>query len=290
MACTLNWYSDRGFEMDLDAEDDEVSLRMVAIPIPTDGTAELRAGPVELDRLEILFKAQVEVQGEPGQLQDARVQLIEHEGQAHLELSAKVEDVETGELIQFHTKEPVKIPSGAPERGGPRPMPADEDELDWEDETTLEQMVVNAPETTSRADREDDEEIEEERPRPAAGGLKALLDALANLGEGEEAELGAAEEEPPGPVEAPAGRIEDQTFTKEEEAAGLLKLMIERDALELEDEHELEELVPGVVRILSRQSGPEGKATALSTWLLDQPAVADLYVGDEELAEILEHW
>lgn len=285
-SCTLQWYSDRGFELDLVAEDEDVSLRMVAIPLPADGMHELRAGPVDLDRLEILFKAQVEVQGEPGQLQDARVQVVAEGAGDVLELTATVEDVETGDLIRFVARSPVQVPSGVPERGGPRPNPPDEDELDWEDETTLEQMIVNAPESTARHGKEDLDEIEDNRPR-RSGGLKALLDALANLGE-EETDDDASE---PEPSPAPAAFVrEDQQITVDEEAMSLLQLLVDRDSLELEEDAELSDLVAGVVRVLEQRGNPEAKAKALSAWLLEQTAVADLFIGDDELAEILEQW
>lgn len=283
--CTLNWYPDRGFELDLDAADDDISLRMVSIPVPADGTAELRAG-VELDRLEILFKAQVDVQGEPGQLHDARIQLIEADGTEQLKLSARVEDVETGEIVNFHVKVPVRVPPGAPERGGPRPLPANEDELDWEDETTLEQMIVAAPESTSRSEAREEEEKEE---APPSGGLKALLDALARLGDEGDDEGEDLRDESPAPA-APPGPGDDQRISEEQEAAGLLQLLIDRDGLELEDAFEVDHLVPGVVQILARPMSSEAKATALSEWLLSQDAVADLFIGDGDLAEILEQW
>ena len=65
MSLTLNWTSDRGFELDLEATDGDISLRLGPVPVPADGTGTLRAG-VELDRLEILFKALVDVGGAPG--------------------------------------------------------------------------------------------------------------------------------------------------------------------------------------------------------------------------------
>src|SRR5690606_30899791 len=102
---------------------------------------------------------QADVHGEPGQLVEAHVRLVEEDGREHLELTARIEDVETGGLLSFRAHEPVRVPPGVPARGGPRPKPADEDELDWEDETTLEQLVVNAPEAPARPERDDDEPI-----------------------------------------------------------------------------------------------------------------------------------
>src|SRR5690606_15567118 len=129
----------------------------------------------------------------------------------------------TGGLLPFTTRQPVRLPAGAPRSGGPRPQPADEDELDWEDETTLEQMVVNGPEAPVRAER--DEELASPR---GISPLEALRRAVAGLDDAlededleEELEDGAAEPPAPpprrpAPAPAPA---EDQLFTREEEAA-----------------------------------------------------------------------
>ena len=83
---------------------------------------------------------------------------------------------------------------------------------------------------------------------------------------------------------------EDQQVSDRDAARGLLNLLIEREGLEIEEGHELEELVPGTVSVLAMPARPEAQASALASWLLDQPAVADLYVDDEDLAGILEQW
>lgn len=294
--CILNWYSDRGFELDLDAEDEDIALRLAAVAVPADGTGELQAG-VELDRLEILFKAHVDVSGEPGQIVEAKVILSD---QSELAFIAKVEDVETGEILDFKSLHKVRLPTGVPESGGPRPRAQSEDELDWEDETTLEKMIVAAPETT-RSDLPKptplsfDEEDEEPTEKPGKG-LQALLKALVSVDEPGAPEhaptepevniaalLGAAKAaEPPEP--------EDQAFSPEQSAKGFLELLIARDALEIEDGHELTELIAGTVPILEMRTTPERQASVLSEWLLEQPAVADLFVDDEELGTLLEQW
>ena len=69
-----------------------------------------------------------------------------------------------------------------------------------------------------------------------------------------------------------------------------MELLIARDALELEEDFEISALVDGVMPILAMQVPPSRMAEILSEWLLEQDAVADLYVGDEDLAEILEQW
>lgn len=313
---TLNWFPDRGFELDVEAADDEVAVRLVGVPVPADGTAELRRG-VDLDRLDILFKASVEIQGEPAQLQDARVRLVSEDGADLLELDAHCEDVETGDVVPFKVALDIEVPKHAPETGGPRPTPTNEDDLDWEDETTLEQLVVNAPETPLAPER---------NVRTGGGGgngqdgqakgLQALLKALANLDDDEPHAAGADEptarsvpreapepedelpsDDPSDELRVPAEDHEDdepepatadQSLGAMGEARSLLELLVAGDHLELEGD--LEALVDGVRQILALPLPSEAKATRLSEWLLDQPEVADLFVGDDELAEILERW
>ena len=75
-----------------------------------------------------------------------------------------------------------------------------------------------------------------------------------------------------------------------EEAKSLLELLINRDELELEDDFEADVLAPGAARILAGRSGYEVMAQQLSEWLLEQEAVADLFVDDETLAQLLSEW
>ena len=60
--------------------------------------------------------------------------------------------------------------------------------------------------------------------------------------------------------------------------------------LELEDDAKLDALVGGTATILASRGGPEAQAARLSEWLLDQDSVADLYMADEDLAQLLEQW
>ncbi len=308
-SCTLTWHSDRGFELGLDAANDEITVRLEGVPVPVDGTREFAAG-AELDRLDILFKADVDVEGQPGQLQEVRVVLEGLGPAAKLFVDAKVEDVETGSIIPFQVRIPVDLPAGIPESGGPRPTPQDEDELDWEDETTLEQMIVNAPETTSS-----------HPPPPQEGaGLQALLKALAELPtDGSEAELAPEADDahssvdlepdplfdrapnlssvvPETPPDAlPGAAIEvafegDQSMSASDEARGLVELLVRGDNLELEEGFTADDLVPELVDILALPVDPSTKATRLCDWLLEQDAVADLFIADDDLATILEQW
>ncbi|MEQ1572439.1 MAG: hypothetical protein ABMA64_42860, partial [Myxococcota bacterium] len=82
----------------------------------------------------------------------------------------------------------------------------------------------------------------------------------------------------------------DQLLGEEGEAKGLLDILVNGDHLELEGDAEVESLVPGVAKILSLSLPSDAKATRLSTWLLDQEEVADLFIDDDDLAEILERW
>ncbi len=293
-SCELNWYSDRGFELDLESAGDEISIRLVGVPVPADGLVELHAGPVALYSLDILFKAQVDIEEDPGQFQDAFVQLATEGATSTLTLTGNIEDVETAEILPYKIEVPVAVPSGAPQAGGPRPSATLEDDLDWEDETTLEQMVVNAPESTPAA-APPNRVVQEE---PGRGGLEALLKALANFEDVDDGGGPVTDEAPlptptPVVVEEPEPEPEpegDQTFSADEEARGLLQLMIARDALELEEDFDVSALVHGVMPILAMPVPPLKMAEILSGWLLEQDAVADLYVGDEDLAEILEQW
>lgn len=370
---TLHWYSDRGFELDLEVAEDDVAIRLAGVPVPADGTAELRSG-VDLDKLDILFKAVVEINGEPAQLHDARVQLVDEKVGSALNIDAKCEDVETGEIVPVRWTVGVAVPAGVPLQGGPRPVPTNEDDLDWEDETTLEQLVVNAPEASQLDEAEPEEKHPAaERSSPssrAAGagkGLQALLQALAR---GDDDDPLPPRSPPTGtksgktraskstpktraskstpkatpsaqparasstrtqtPREAvveqpaktpaktrstrgtPAARTPvvpavrapvdlvppaasdtdgpDQSLGEDGEARGLLDLLVEGGNLELEDDFEIDGLIPGVKKILSMRLAPEAKASKLSSWLLSQDQVADLFIADDDLAEILERW
>lgn len=325
--CTLDWDADRGFELELDLTDGELSIRFATVPVNADGTAELERG-VELDRLDILFKANVELQGDPAQLLDARIVLVRTGHEAVLQLDARCEDVETGQIIPFQGRVPVALPAGVPVAGGPRPVPTNEDDLDWDDETTLEQMVVNAPETAGRQRGDADDDVVDDDEAPAepgrARGLQALLKALAEIDgdgdgdtEGDDAEPPSAEvEAPPGkaapatrkappskapPSKAPGAKAPsrvpepereagDQSLGAKGEARSLLDLLVNGDHLEVEDDTDLDELAAGVARLLARPGSAERKAERLSEWLLAQEGVADLYIGDDDLAELLEKW
>jgi hypothetical protein len=290
MSLTLNWTSDRGFELELEAANDDISVRLGAMPVPADGKVELREG-VELFRLEILFKALVDVSGAPGQLVEAHVQMVENDGA--LLFTSKIEDVETGEILDFKAQLPLALEAGVPDSGGPRPSEGSEDDLDWDDETTLEKMILSAPELGLSAESVDMEE--EAQPADDDKGLAALLKALISV------------DDPAGDVHAPTDPAvdigaalkaaslspadpADQQFSASQSARMLLDMLIAREGLEIEEDHTVDELVQGVVSVLESHRSPQAQASTMAEWLLDQPAVADLYMGDDDLAELLEQW
>jgi hypothetical protein len=295
---TLRWDADQGFEFDLLAIRAQSAVRISGVPIPADGTIELRTSPLELDRLEILFKAQVTIHGEPGQIMEAAVQVVPNGRGDVFSFEAKLEDVETGEILGFSAQIPVEIPSGVPEAGGPRRLPSEEDDLDWEDEATFERMLgdpLDMPFSVGEAGQPED--LEPADQFLETKGLEALFKALSTVDEGALPE-GASEpdiEEDRSWAEAlppvsPPPREADALMSAEEEANQFLELLVGREDLEIEEGHAAAELVPGVVEILKQPISPARVAAQLSEWLLDQEQVADLYIDDDSLAELLAEW
>lgn len=299
---TLTWFADRGFELDLAADLEDIQLRFAAVPVPADGTAELEAG-VELNKIDILFKCQAAIDGAPAQLQEATIAVAG----GTLTLSAKLEDVENGLLYPLQAELPCPMPSGVPLVGGPRNQSPDEDDLDWGDETTFEQVAGDVPDASLLTDeRELDDDYDdagfdsddpEEAPSngaPGAKGVAALFAALKNLDTDDPGDDEPTEERslPKAPRAAapPQGAAGDQKLSEVEEAVGLVQLLVDREELEIEDDHDVDELGPGVAAILRGRGSDEGKAAKLSAWLLEQPAVADLFVDDETLAQLISEW
>ena len=297
---TLTWSADRGFELDLTADLEDIQLRFAALPVPADGTVELAEG-VELNKLDILFKCQAAIDGAPAQLQEARVAVRD----GKLVLDAKLEDVENGLLYPLEAEIPVDLPPGVPESGGPRNESPDEDDLDWGDETTFEAIAGDVPDaallTEEREIEPEPSEADEEVPPK---GLAALLQALKNLDDDDAEPVAPVTEEVPlptdagdAPAPAPSGqtmadgsRLSDQKMGPVGEAISLIELLIGREELELEEDHDARELGEGTAAILATPTSYESKAATLSEWLLDQPAVADLFLDDETLAQILSQW
>lgn len=312
---TLTWYTDRGFELDLVADLEDIQLRCAAVPVPADGSLELEEG-VDLNKIDILFKCQAAIDGAPAQLQEARVALRG----GKLTMEAKLEDVENGLLYPLEIELDCPMPSGVPASGGPRNQSPDEDDLDWGDETTFEQVAGDVPDAallTDERDLDDDDfddtgfgdDDDEETPAPPSNGagmprgVAALFEALKNL-DGDDSAEGDDDidddDEPPArgrptPPPTPARREGarepmDQKLDDVQEAIGLLRLLIDREELELEEDQDPEDLGPGASAILKGRGTDETKATKLSAWLLAQPGVADLFVDDDTLAQLIAEW
>jgi len=291
---TLRWSPACGFELDLNASVQGVQLAFAAMPLPADGTVELRGGALELDKLDLLFKAQIDVNGSPGQLHEAQMTIAGEETDSSLNLECVVEDVETGDLKDLKIEMPLVIPDEAPKAGGPKPTPADEAELDWEDDDTLEAMFRDPEPTHGGAF----EPIVESKERPAGGGGKgfdALLKALLSMGD--EGAAGNTDEQTPAePVASVvAEAIEEHSSPEPADldpgnARGLLALLIENGDLELEPDFTVDHLVKGAALIVAALRPAGQRAMDLSQWLFSQDAVAELYMDDESLASLLEQW
>ncbi|TVQ92713.1 MAG: hypothetical protein EA397_06040 [Deltaproteobacteria bacterium] len=299
----LRWYPDRGFELDLNAVVDDTTLTLVAVPLPADGTAELRSQELTLDPLEILFKAQVDLDGVPGQLTRATIEVVVLDGEEFVVLDAEVEDAETGDRSPLSVRAPLVVPIEAPKAGGPKPRPKDESELDWEDEDTFEAyfkdpltqedpLPVGAPRRAdpdldgsppSQASKRPTNPEPPSRTPTQEAGFKRLLSALLQQGEPEEPdeELGEGFDE--------RGRVVPMV-SDPADARGLLAYLVEREQLELEDECTVDELVEGAAPILASSKPPAARAEALSSWLFKQDEVAELYIDDEALADLISQW
>lgn len=271
----LTWYADRGLELDADVEQGEAVLRLAAVPLPVDGWKELRAG-AELDRLDTLFKASIDVAGEPGQLQVVRVTLLDADP-PQLQIDATWEELETGAIASFQASVPVVLPPDVPEAGGPRPAPTDEDDLDLEDDTTIEKLVESAPPIELKS---------QPVKAPSDKGLEALLKALA--GDDDDLPQESGLEEPTADLHTAID--DDQILDENEEALSFLQLLVSGEHLELEDDASIDDLTSGFAPFLASDQRPAAKAAHMSSWLLDQPSVADLFIGDDDLAELLDKW
>lgn len=298
----LRWYADRGFELDLNAVVDEVTLTLVAVPIPADGAIELRGGDLVLDPLEILFKAQVDLDGVPGQLTRATARIVLGGGGEVIEIDAEVEDAETGDRTPLSVKAPVVVPLGVPLAGGPKPQPKDEADLDWEDDDTFEAyfkdpLTQEDPLPVGGPLRDDDSEVPEDtgsasapppQPRSSSAsdaGFARLLSALRQASDepddDEEEELGEGFDE--------RGRVVPMVADPAD-ARGMLRYLLDQEQLELEGGHSVDELVQGAAPILASSKSSAARAEALSTWLFTQDAVAEVYIDDDALASLISQW
>ncbi|MBN2799407.1 MAG: hypothetical protein JXX28_09695 [Deltaproteobacteria bacterium] len=270
---TLDWNGDRGFVLHLTAEGEGVRIQLHEIPVPADGTDELAAG-VDLDKLDVLFKADADVEGAPGQVLEASLQA----GDTELTIRAKVEEAESGGISSVEFTIPLDMHGNPPVSGGPRPAPQSEDELDWEDETTFEKLFSDVfPKGPAGAPGNKGD-------APGEKGLSALLKALAETDEPEEEE----DDDDDLYDEAPdLGGLDVEGLS---EAGELLNLLIEQEHLLLEGDAEVGDLASVVAEVLSSGKSAEAKAEALSQALINAPSVEDLFIDDEALERLLERW
>jgi len=70
-------------------------------------------------------------------------------------------------------------------------------------------------------------------------------------------------------------------------AKGLLKLLTEHAALELEPDADLHELAVGLAPFMAEEPA---NAQAVAEWLLDADGVVDFFLTDRELQKILKRW
>lgn len=280
---SLTWDAERGFRLTLTARSDIADVRMDDMPVPADGSVELGAG-VALDRLEVLFKAVVEMEGQPGQIRSATVTVAG----AELRLVAELEDAETGDVLPFEALCAVAMPSGVPAAGGPRPRPLDEDELDWDDDTTLERMF-GAKDGKART-----------------GGIEGLLAAIQKVGNGPEDDAPDDEDDdepddddldddfdPDEDLHAELDRDEPPLRAvsgPDQDAADLLRMLVEREAIVVRESAAIGRLATAVARILAGRGSAERKAEQLSAFLLEQDDVEDVFLSDDDLAGVLERW
>jgi hypothetical protein len=121
-------------------------------------------------------------------------------------------------------------------------------------------------------------------PAAPAGGLADLLASLLGPGGGRGArpalDLGDEDDD-----EDAEGEPEDS-----EGAEALLALLEEHHHIELGPEADRAALVQGIGDILATEDRPRAKAQALADWLIEQPGVEELYIGDEDLSRILAAW
>ena len=146
-------------------------------------------------------------------------------------------------------------------RGGPR-----RESQDWED-ALVGDGLAEEPGTDfvpPTADDDDDSNDEEDDSQLDGTGLAALLRALA--------------EPEPEPAE------------DHDEARRFLELLLANEGLELEDGERIDPLLPGTAALLAVGGDPDKQAVRLSSWLLEQDVVAELYITDEDLGVLLSQW
>lgn len=307
---TLHWTSDKGFTLDLDYSEEDVTVRFMAVTVPADGTDRLREEPVGLFSMDMLFNTHVDVGHAPGQLHSATVHLVDD----NLVLAADLEDAETGQQRAWSVQVPVVVPAAAPASCGFVAAEPAEDDLDWEDDGDFEMpagmpAMPPAPSAAGAA------------TATASGGggdagMEALLRSLmksgppaaaADVEEPDDAALAALESEDQEDDSADDGissallaallggaddddEDDDSPGDDLEHAVNFLQLLVNREGLALEPGFTVHDLAAGAAPILMSSVPAERMATQLSNWLLEQDSVEELYIDDESLEAILEQW
>lgn len=126
------------------------------------------------------------------------------------------------------------------------------------------------------------------RSRKGGDGLgESGLDVEAgdeDLGEDDEAEVAAPDEDDEEAEEVPASAAGRAS------AARLLEFLVEKKALALHAKKPGTELVEKVARVLESPSPVKARATRLSDAIVDSDDVDELFVDDESLIELLKRW
>jgi hypothetical protein len=266
----LRWFPDRGLELDLRIVLDRVTITMMGVPIPVDGTKALRAGLIEMDSLEILFKSEVDIEDLSGHLLSASVQLVESEMGDLLSFRATAEELR-GDLRRIAVQIPVTLPPGVPEEAGPQPQTEPVDELNWADDKVLARLLSDM--------------FQPEAKNPYnekawwGTGLDTLLKTLGI------ASPDLEQENKPKPK-----KRKKKNDKVEQIAMGLLDFLVERRKLVLDQGVLIGELVDGAAPHLDPNKTARNRAKGFSRWLLKQPGVFELSISDSELAMLIDMW
>ena len=74
---------------------------------------------------------------------------------------------------------------------------------------------------------------------------------------------------------------------REQEIKSLLKYLLKRDLLELNEGADLNQLAIGLTPHLEGPTTAPQRAAIILDWLLEQPEVEDLYITDEDLTKLV---
>ncbi len=74
---------------------------------------------------------------------------------------------------------------------------------------------------------------------------------------------------------------------REQELKSLLKYLLKRDLLELNEGADLNQLAIRITPLLEGQTTASQRSRIIADWLLEQPEVEDLYISDEDLTRLV---